>query len=222
MTKILTMIRLVLGAVIASHFRKTLASGVETFVGNSSAIQIHGRVLNPGTSRELEQWRNADAVDPSTHRRKDEPPAARAKILRAMEAQTTVRDGVPFLLNSGDGHGGAAVVCLSEKVGSTAWKLLFVKALASQGLSSFNLHASPHKAKVKVQPHSEHERLLSDPAVPRFMFVRDPYSRLLSGYLDKASTMQRWRDSNLPMPCKPGAGKGDPTGCYSPGQPFSR
>ena len=148
-----------------------------------------------------------------------------------MEQQKTLRDGVPFFLKPSDrssigGTGGAraaSLVCLSEKVGSTAWKLLFVKALAAQGLSKFDLRASPHKVHVTQLSHEEQQRMLADPAVLRFMFVRDPYSRLLSGFLDKASTMQRWRESRLPLPCKQtrGASKAG-ADCYAVGAPFSK
>jgi hypothetical protein len=144
-----------------------------------------------------------------------------AVLLRAIEAQKTIRDGVPFVFKNNDHK--ACVVCLSEKVGSTAWKLLFLKALAAQGrVAHFDSKQSPHKVAVAPLPPAEVALLVASPQVLRFMFVRDPYSRLLSGWLDKASTAQRWRDSRLPLPCGGGSTKGGAGafGCYAVGQPF--
>lgn len=110
-------------------------------------------------------------------------------------------------------------MCLCEKTGSTAWKLLFLRALGEQGHleEPFRLSTSPHKALVKQRSRAERaQELLADPRVPRIMLVRDPFARLLSGFLDKASTSRRWLESRLPMPCRSNGG-----GCYSPGQPFS-
>jgi len=169
----------------------------------------------------LEQWRNLASLDPSNcQHRRDEPANVRAVLLRAVEAQKTIRDGVPFVFKSSEQK--ACVVCLSEKVGSTAWKLLFLKSMSSQGRAHFDLKQSPHKVAVAPLPRAEQSELLFSPKVLRFMFVRDPYSRLLSGWMDKASSPQRWRDSRLPLPCTKKSSDGTATKCYTVGQPFGQ
>ena len=73
-----------------------------------------------------------------------------------MESQKTIRDGYPFFVK-GEGGASTSLICLSEKVGSTAWKLLFNKVMAQQGLGRFDLKGSPHKAPVTQLPHAEQE-----------------------------------------------------------------
>ena len=183
--------------------------------------QSCGRFALGNATAPLEQWRNLASLDPSNcQHRRDEPANVRAVLLRAVEAQKTIRDGIPFVFKSSEQK--ACVVCLSEKVGSTAWKLLFLKSMSTQGRTHFDLKQSPHKVAVAPLPRAEQSELLFSPKVLRFMFVRDPYSRLLSGWMDKASTPQRWRDSRLPLPCVKKPSDGAATKCYTVGQPFGQ
>ena len=189
------------------HLHLSLITIIATLAATSSTPDDERRILHPA----LHPWHHERGALLAPHQTR--------MIVEAMAKQTTLRDGVPFFYN---GHRGAALVCLSEKTGSTAWKLLFLKALAGTGRleEPFLLTQSPHKVKVRVMtpslPRAEQERLIADPGVPRIMLVRDPYARLLSGYLDKASTARRWQESRLPLPCRPNGGR-----CYSPGEPFS-
>ena len=91
---------------------------------------------------------------------------------KPLPCSSEMRDGVPFLTSS------SAVLCLVQKVGSTSWKLLLLRG--STHLAYHSLKKKPHGA-----PAPEH--CLSTPMLvaPRFLLIRNPYSRLLSGFLDK-------------------------------------
>ena len=93
-------------------------------------------------------------------------------------------DGYPYLyINPRTNQ--KAIICFLEKVGSTAWKTLLLK--------SFNvpyLSISPHVAEYKNKntpkvTREMFEAALKNPVIPKIMFVRNPYSRLLSGFVDK-------------------------------------
>jgi len=71
------------------------------------------------TNDSLEKWRSHESS-----RRREEYHVLKA-IMKKINAQTTIRDGVPYVLKVGNKTG---VLCLSEKVGSTALKLLVLKA----------------------------------------------------------------------------------------------
>jgi hypothetical protein len=87
-----------------------------------------------------------------------------------------------------------SIVCFCQKAGSMAWSSLFAKTRAVSltrwdRKSTFIEFPSPYLS----LNHSErflrqHARaLLHDPAVPRVRFVRNPYARLLSGYLSRVA-----------------------------------
>eukprot|EP00928_Gymnodinium_smaydae_P057863 TRINITY_DN4108_c0_g1_i3.p1 TRINITY_DN4108_c0_g1~~TRINITY_DN4108_c0_g1_i3.p1 ORF type:complete len:404 (-),score=41.04 TRINITY_DN4108_c0_g1_i3:172-1320(-) len=85
-------------------------------------------------------------------------------------------DGRPVLfVNRVSGE--RAIVCLNAKVGSTRWKQLLLHGMVSGGLHQ--IHG------MKIAHQEELIQAFADPSVPRYMFVRNPYSRLVSGFEDK-------------------------------------
>ena len=73
----------------------------------------------------------------------------------------------------------AAVVCLHSKAGSSAWMRALMRARGESQWSDRNPHSPPYDG----APNAS--KLLADSFTPRITMVRNPYSRLLSGYLDK-------------------------------------
>ena len=101
-------------------------------------------------------------------------------------------DGQPFLFQSPERPDRKAYVCLNQKAGSTTWNLALLRA--GPHTRYHNLIVSPHRA--PAEPNcKEHEW---DADVPRFAMVRNPYSRLLSGFLDKCA---RYYPSNMNEVC---------------------
>ena len=114
-------------------------------------------------------------------------PWRRAATLKPLSCLPKMDDGVPFLhthVDQGVSH--AAVICLVEKVGSTTWKLLLLQGLRDLTTRASILTHSPHGA--PASPCSAEWLSIA----PRFLLVRNPYSRLLSGFLDKC-LLQRWK-----------------------------
>lgn len=93
-------------------------------------------------------------------------------------------DGYPFLFKRSK-H--AAFICLNQKVGSTTWKHVLLRASEDPTVRNryFDLLRSPHGA-----PAAHGCRNWTSAAIPRFMMVRNPYSRLLSAFLDKCMINQ--------------------------------
>eukprot|EP00316_Scyphosphaera_apsteinii_P004972 CAMPEP_0119312562 /NCGR_PEP_ID=MMETSP1333-20130426/26884_1 /TAXON_ID=418940 /ORGANISM="Scyphosphaera apsteinii, Strain RCC1455" /LENGTH=266 /DNA_ID=CAMNT_0007317203 /DNA_START=199 /DNA_END=999 /DNA_ORIENTATION=- len=87
-------------------------------------------------------------------------------------------DGVPFLIGE---NASRAFVCLNQKAGSTSWKLAFLRA-NPKAVRFHSLTRSPHGAPA-MEGCDTYKNATAN--IPRFMVVRNPYSRLLSGYLDK-------------------------------------
>lgn len=94
----------------------------------------------------------------------------------------TMQDARPFLFRS-PSTGRRAVLCLNQKVSSVAWKLLLLRAHPALGIVNGTPISVPHRA--PAEPDPAFRLALADRSVPRLLFVRNPYSRLLSGYLDK-------------------------------------
>ena len=88
-------------------------------------------------------------------------------------------DGSPFLFVNGASHE-CAIVCLSQKVGSTTWKLVF-----AGGLKAVPTAAVPERLPEPLQAAPGFQAAAASVEVKRFMFVRNPYARLLSGFLEK-------------------------------------
>mmetsp|Transcript_7201 Transcript_7201/g.12132 ORF Transcript_7201/g.12132 Transcript_7201/m.12132 type:complete len:283 (+) Transcript_7201:182-1030(+) len=88
-------------------------------------------------------------------------------------------DGCPFLVPSK-----RAILCLSEKVGSTTWKFALLRAQPA-AWRYHDLDYSPHIKPPSGTSADEFAAAVAKSAAPRFMLVRNPYSRFLSAYLDK-------------------------------------
>ena len=93
-------------------------------------------------------------------------------------SQSTVemKDGDPFLFWNPLAEK-AAIVCLSEKAGSTTWKLALLQVHGPYSV----FDSSPHTAKRPKPPKDC--PLWAGPSPRSYALVRNPYSRLLSGYL---------------------------------------
>jgi hypothetical protein len=113
-------------------------------------------------------------------------------------------DGWPFLFKR---NGSAAFICMNQKVGSTTWKLALLRASEYPAVKTkyFDLQQSPHGA-----PASQGCRNWTSAAIPRFVMVRNPYSRLLSAYLDKCIV----QISRL-CPIDPKVAQQDPIGAFA-------
>ena len=109
------------------------------------------------------------------------PYRARSRPRAALPcADGRMDDGQPFLFQSPGQTHNKAFVCLNEQAGSTSWKLALLRA--GPHTEFHNLTISPHGAPAERDCGKYNSR---DAAVPRFMMVRNPYSRLLSGYMDR-------------------------------------
>ena len=100
-------------------------------------------------------------------------------------------DGYPFLYENPETNQ-KAFICVSEKVGSSAWKALLLKSFDENFFATFvnSTKIDPHAAqfrnnKTEKTTKAMYEAALKDSSIPRIMLVRNPYSRILSGYLDK-------------------------------------
>ena len=114
--------------------------------------------------RSLERWRRAR-----------EPPPEGVRLAQRLE------DGKPFAYPAApapsSSAGGAVVLCLLPKVGSTTWKLALLSKLLPISRKRL-LTRSPHR-----NAGCRASGLLLLRTAPRIIIVRDPYDRLLSGRL---------------------------------------
>ena len=96
-----------------------------------------------------------------------------------------VFDGYPYLyINPRTNQ--KAIICFLEKVGSTAWKTLLLKSFNAVPILTVSPHIAEYKNKYTPKVTREmFEAALRNPVIPKIMFVRNPYSRLLSGFIDK-------------------------------------
>jgi hypothetical protein len=105
-------------------------------------------------------------------------------------------DGVPFLFTNKITKF-QAIFCLHPKAGSTNFKFLF-----RYGNMNFGRHPTymsldeilkynPHGAPASSLKHLS--SAIAQAHLPRFMIVRNPYVRLLSGFLDKIVKEKRYR-----------------------------
>lgn len=95
--------------------------------------------------------------------------------------------GFPYLfINQRTGQ--KAIFCLNQKAGSSTWKGLLLKNLDPICFQKLMTVSNVHKTickYIKATSDSELEEAIKDKSVPRIMIIREPYGRLLSGYLDK-------------------------------------
>ena len=121
-------------------------------------------LLGPSNVRTLAPYRNHGTA---------------ARFRAALPCGRRMIDGKAFLFQSPAQPDHKAFVCLNQKVGSTTWKLALLRA--GPHTKFHNLTVGPHSAPAV----DECDKYSEDVAVPRFMMVRNPYSRLLSGFMDK-------------------------------------
>jgi hypothetical protein len=99
-------------------------------------------------------------------------------------------DGFPYIYTN-PRSGEQALMCLVEKVGSTEWKSMLLKSLNVKyfygKLRQHDGNPHTHIYPLPVYRYQEFKAVLENPNVPRILFVRNPYNRLLSGWLDKQS-----------------------------------
>jgi len=111
------------------------------------------------------------------------------------EVHRVFLDGEPQLIPGPEGI--QHVVCVLPKVGSSRWKRLFYKK-----------HGQPLDPGQRLDPHHSHMSWLppnvthadlvaniSDPSHLRFLWLRNPYTRLLSAFLDKG-VLPLWEQDN--------------------------
>lgn len=96
----------------------------------------------------------------------------------------------PFLVGNN-----TVTVCLMPKNGSSRLKLFLavatgfsIQAFEEWKASSLNVYDAILQHPSQTRTPDEIQRQAMDPAVPRVVVVRNPYVRLLSGYLDKYLT----------------------------------
>jgi len=101
-------------------------------------------------------------------------------------------DGFPYLYINPETKQ-KAIICFCEKVGSTSWKALLYKSFNESQFQSMNIlkfdpHAAQYKNRFTPKTTKEiFEAAVKNKSIPRIMLVRNPYSRLLSGFLDKVN-----------------------------------
>lgn len=101
-------------------------------------------------------------------------------------------DGYPYLYVNPETKQ-KAIICFCEKVGSTLWKTLLFKSFNESHFRSMNIlkfdpHAAQYKNRYTPKTTKEiFEAAVKNKTIPRIMLVRNPYSRLLSGFLDKVN-----------------------------------
>lgn len=94
---------------------------------------------------------------------------------------TRMHDGFPFLFTNKVSKQ-RGIFCLYPKAGSTNIK--FLLRVASQYNMTNILNENPHSTYTS-NTLSKMRSAIDDKSVPRYLVVRNPYSRLLSGYIDK-------------------------------------
>eukprot|EP00873_Tetraselmis_striata_P026577 jgi/Tetstr1/446841/TSEL_034320.t1 len=81
--------------------------------------------------------------------------------------------------------GVSTVICLNAKVGSSRWKALLLRAKGIDAPVARAVHHTTAPWLKALRGVRAHGAKVADPRKLRFMFVRNPYARLLSGFLDK-------------------------------------
>ena len=107
-------------------------------------------------------------------------PSKRSKVANRIRASYFMRDGLPFVYHARPHeHVG---ICMLPKCGSTRWTQVFVRGLVQQGYNVTGPPASPRLPYIVNRQFPTRQRM------ERYMIVRSPHARLLSGFLGKALT----------------------------------
>mmetsp|Transcript_26421 Transcript_26421/g.66426 ORF Transcript_26421/g.66426 Transcript_26421/m.66426 type:complete len:381 (+) Transcript_26421:414-1556(+) len=146
---------------------------------------------------------HAAGVDPESY------PALSAASSWVMNREIGVNESMPWehpgkYLTTGDGwpyifptpNHRDILICIPQKLGSTRWNAMFRRVYApATPVSSGSVHGrvAPWTT---LEGYGEIEQLMDkmqDPATLRFMWVRNPYTRLVSAFLDKiCGRPKRW------------------------------
>ena len=109
----------------------------------------------------------------------------------------------PFIFTH-PSSGRSAVLCFCQKVGSMAWTSLLAKPRSTSALRwahrrNYIDFPSPNRSLGESSSFlaAHGADVLDDPAVPRIRIVRNPYSRLLSGFLDKLTVTNQTHAKDL-------------------------
>lgn len=95
-------------------------------------------------------------------------------------------DSEPKLI-PGPSDGQEFVLCMVPKVGSSRWKSMLFRHLAPLHPSIAEKNIEPHHSRMPwvTSRREDIVKRVSNSSSLRFMWLRNPYSRLLSGFLDK-------------------------------------
>ena len=77
-----------------------------------------------------------------------------------------------------------AILCLHAKAGSSTWLRFQLHTLGIQAKDPHRI-VTQSLSSLMQPPRRPIQEILQDPRVPRITIVRNPFARLLSGYLDK-------------------------------------
>lgn len=125
-----------------------------------------------------------------------------ASVPAADDGYLRILGGHPVFYPAPSQHG--VVFCFPQKVGSTRWKNLLYRGRADErtarahgyahGMSS-NIHKirAPWTFESRYDSREKLVAEMLDPSSLRFMFVRDPYVRMLSAFLDKICSRDSWK-----------------------------
>lgn len=117
-------------------------------------------------------------------------------IYEGQHMGTSITDSFPFLFQNQRNKSQSALICLLQKTGSTKWKSLLLKHLNNTYFAEA-LKSKPGGGSTVRDVHrqaqnlpcvslEDYQRAMQyDSKIPRIFIVRNPYERLLSGYLDK-------------------------------------
>ena len=128
---------------------------------------------------------------PITRTNKNSDMAARllfSHYLFRRKGMQQIFDGFPYFYRNPQTKQ-EAIFCLVEKVGSTEWKSLLLKSLAPEffktNITSSSGNSHSYTDTLPVYYFDEFVKKMDDPKVPRILLVRNPYNKILSGWLDK-------------------------------------
>eukprot|EP00873_Tetraselmis_striata_P006959 jgi/Tetstr1/427223/TSEL_017411.t1 len=116
-----------------------------------------------------------------------------------------MKDGFPFIFPAPSNRD--MLICIPQKLGSTRWNTMFRQVYdpeVSVGRRG-GVHGAPAPWTL-LEEYSSIDKLVAkmrDPATLRFIWVRNPYTRLLSAFLDKicGKHVKRFAGTVYPQTC---------------------
>lgn len=98
----------------------------------------------------------------------------------------SLRTGAPFVFRAPGNKHNPSILCIVSKAGSSSWGLALAKALHIHGFPGRDGAFRKRPNGLHLGYHTtveEFQGLLANSSVPKYMLVRSPHTRLLSGYL---------------------------------------